>query len=219
MKKFALYTARFGTPGRFNIPDISIPDVDRFCFTDLNIQTGPYQADLIRQNRDIKSSFYQIRKMNLNPLTAIMGQRFVKVCIPDEIFDNYEYSIYVDCKRPIEINFDYLLGCLEPQSDFLTRRHPARDCIYGEGLYCISKKKGLKEDILKQLDFYRSENYPAHNGLYATGLLLRRHTKKVKEFSRHWWEQIAKFSYRDQISLPYVGWKYGMKISLNKRHK
>lgn len=203
MKKFVLYTAIFGREGRFNIPNISIPDVDRFCFTDL----------------DVKSRFYQIKEMNLNQLLPVMRQRWVKICIPHEIFNNYEYSVYVDCKRPYSVDFDYLLDCMEADSDIATRRHRRRSCVYDEGEFVIKIKKDVKAVVSKQLDFYRSQNYPAHNGLHASGLLFRRHTEKMKEFSERWWNQVEKFSHRDQISLPYVGWKYGMKISLCGRYK
>jgi len=203
MKKFVLYTAVFGQTSNFRIPRLSIPDIDRFCYTDLNI----------------KDDFYQVRKMNLDHLVAVRRQRFVKICIPDEIFDNYEYSVYVDRKHPIKVDFEYLVSCLRPQSDFATRLHlyKKRNCIYDEGKVCIEKGKGERADILKQLDFYRSEGYPAQNGLYATFILFRRHTKELKEFSKLWWEQIEKYSHRDQISLPYVAWKHDVKISICER--
>lgn len=219
MKKFVLYTAIFGSPGRFNVPEISIPDVDRFCFTDLRDQTGDYRAMLIKQNRDTKTSFYKIRKMNLSHLPSVRRQRFVKVCIPDEIFNNYEYSVYVDCKRPVLVDFERMLSYMEPQSDVLIRRHRRRNCVYDEGKFCIKKKNDLRITILSQLDYYAIEKYPAHNGLYRTGLLLRRHTKRMKEFSKLWWAQLEKYSQRDQISFPYVTWKYGMKISLYEKNK
>lgn len=203
MKKFVLYTAIFGKMGRFNIPNVSIPDVDKICLTDLNVS----------------SNFYKIEKMELNHLISVMRQRWVKICIPNEIFDNYEYSVYVDCKRPYSVDFDYLMSCMEADSDIVTRRHRRRSCIYDEGQFCIEKKKDNKRIITKQLDFYRSQDYPAHNGLHASGLLFRQHTEKMKEFSERWWQQVERFSHRDQISLPYVGWKYGMKISLCGRHK
>ena len=203
MKKFVLYTAIFGKTGRFLIPGISTSEVDRFCFTDL----------------DVKSHFYQIKEMELNHLISVRRQRWVKICIPDEIFDNYEYSVYVDCKRPVSVGFEYLLSCMKPGSDFLTRQHKRRSCLYDEGKHCIEKKKDNKATISNQLDFYGDDNYPAHNGLYASGLLLRRHTEKVKEFSKLWWEQIEKYSHRDQISLPYVAWKNGMEISTCRRTK
>jgi len=112
MKKFVLYTAIFGKLGRgVHVPKISIPDVDRFCFTDL----------------DIENKFYQIEKMNLDPLVAVRRQRFIKICIPDEIFNNYEYSVYVDCKRPVSIDFEWWLDHLESYSDIVLRHHRERD--------------------------------------------------------------------------------------------
>ena len=198
MKKFVLYTAVFGRRRAFRIPKISIPDVDKICFTDLNLHVP----------------FYKIKKMELNHLDRIRRQRFVKICIPDEIFDNYEYSVYVDCKRNCIVDFEYILSFMEKDADFVTRQHRKRRCIYDEGMICITQGKDSKEIILKQLDFYRSENYPVHNGLQYTFLLLRRHTEKLKKFSRLWWEQLEKHSFRDQISLPYVAWKHDVKISL-----
>lgn len=219
MKKFVLYTAIFGTPARFNIPEISIPDVDKFCYTDLPDETGHTLANLIRRNHDIKTDFYRIKRKKFDHLIPVMRQRFIKICIPDEIFDNYEYSIYVDCKRPVLVDFEQMLSCMEPQSDVLIRRHRRRNCVYDEGKFCIKKKNDLRVTILSQLDYYTIKKYPAYNGLYRTGLLLRRHTKRMKEFSKLWWAQLEKYSQRDQISLPYVAWEYGMKISLYERGK
>jgi len=198
MKKIVLYTAIMGKTGRFLVPKISDKSVDRICFTDLNL----------------KSHFYEIRKTRVKDRVSVRRQRFVKIIIPDEIFYGYEYSVYVDCKRPYSINFDYLLKHLQPGSDFLTRRHNRRSCLYDEGEFCIKKKKDSEETIRKQLDFYKSEGCPAHCGLHASGLLLRRHTKQMKEFSLLWWKQVKAYSYRDQISLPYVAWKTGTKISV-----
>ena len=220
MKKFVLYTARFGNPGTFYIPKVSIPSVDRLCFTDLNVKEGCHQRIPIRHGQYLRNNFYQIKKMNLDYLSPmpIRKQRFVKICIPDEIFDNYEYSVYVDCKRNSVIDFKWLLDFMESQSDFITRRHKTRDCVYDEGRICIEKRIDDEATILEQLDFYRSEGYPAHNGLHYSYILLRRHTEKMKEFSRLWWGQLERYSFRDQISLPYVAWKYDMKISICTRN-
>jgi len=203
MKKFVIYTAVFGQTSRFRMPELSIPDTDRFCFTDL----------------DLESHFYEVKKMNLDYLLPVRRNRLIKILIPNELFNNYEYSFYLDCKHPTSIDFDWLLRCMEPGSDFLVRRHRQRDCVYDEGRKCIKKRKDSETLILKQLEFYRSENYPAHNGLHAAFWLFRRHTNKLREFSKLWWEQVEKYSLRDQISLPYVAWKHGMKISTCERSK
>lgn len=217
MKKFVLYTAIFGSPGRFVFPKISDMSVDRFCFTDLDIESGCYQEIPTRKGRFVQNDFYEIKKVKLDSLIPIMRNRMIKICIPAEIFDNYEYSVYVDCKRPKGVDFERFLSCLKPDSDFMTREHKARNCVYHEGEYIIGKKRtseDLKAAIMKQLVFYQREKYPINNGLYDASILFRRHTNRMKEFSRLWWEQIEKYSFRDQISLPYVAWKHNIKISI-----
>lgn len=218
MSKFVIYTAIFGSPGRFNIPEVSIRKVDKICYTDLDVKEGCDQMIPVRKGRMLKNDFYDIKIIARDEdMTSVMQQRFMKIIIPDEIFDNYEYSAYVDCKRPIRIDFEHCekLLNMEPRSDFLTRKHPKRDCIYKEAEFCISKKgkKGNVRDIEKQIDFYRSERYPKHNGLYFTHWLFRRHTSELKKFSNLWWEQLIEFSHRDQISLPYIARKCGVGIT------
>lgn len=203
MKKIALYTVAYGRNLRFNIPKLSDMDVDKFCFSDM----------------DRKNGFYQTILCKVNQPSPVRKQRFVKIIIPDEIFNNYEYSLYLDCKRPYEIDFDYLFSCLEDDSDILTRIHNKRNCLYDEGKFCVLKKRDSKEAIFRQLRYYKSQGCPWSLGLYASGLLLRRHTQKVKEFCQEWWTQIEAFSHRDQISLPFIAWKTGMKISTCGRGK
>lgn len=202
MKKFILYAAVFGKKSFFRKPELADPDMDRILYTDLDV----FEPHV----------FYQVKKMSLNHLAPIRRNRWVKICIPDEIFYNYEYSLYMDYKHPTAIDFDNMLDCLKPGSDILITKHPRRDCVYEEGKICIELKKDNEKDILRALNFYRSENYPAHNGLYANWWLFRRHTKEMREFSKLWWEQVEKYSCRDQISLPYVAWEHGIKISLYK---
>lgn len=217
MKKLALYTAMFGAPARFNFPKISSFDVDRICFTDWPIKEGCNQMMVVRKGRHLFNDFYNIKRVKMDHFSALKANRFIKICIPDEIFDNYEFSLYSDCKRPFTFDFNQMLSCLDSDSDFLVRKHRTeRDCAYVEGLYCIDIKKDTKENIMKQLDFYESEKFPHHAGLYDASWVLRRHTKALKQHMKHWWKQIEEYSHRDQVSLPYIIWKYGMKVSLWK---
>ena len=43
MKKFVLYTAVFGRAGKSRTHDVVTPNVDRICFTDMNIGHDGYQ--------------------------------------------------------------------------------------------------------------------------------------------------------------------------------
>lgn len=203
MNKFVLYTAVFGKVSRFREPTISIPGIDKFCFTDFGI----------------KNTFYQMKRMKLDHLDYVRRNRFAKICIPDEIFDNYEHSLYLDYKHPMGIDFDLLENNLGPSSDFLISKHKHRGCIYDEGRKCIDVGKGDPGEILKQLATYKKDGYPVNNGLYAAYWVFRRHTKRLKELMNLWWLEVKAHSERDQISLPYVAWKYGMNISLNRKQE
>lgn len=215
VKKLALYTGIFGNPGKFNFPEISDPSVDRFCYTDLDVAEGCNQMLPVRNGQFIKNDFYQIKRLNLDYLIPIRRNRLVKILIPDEIFNNYEYSLYSDCKRPYTFDFEWMLKCLAPGFDFLIRKHRSkRHCAYDEGLFCIKIKKDTKENIMQQLSFYEEEGFPRNCGLYDASWLFRRHTKELRRHMKFWWEQVRDYSYRDQISLPYMIWKRGMKVSI-----
>lgn len=220
-KKFVIYTAHFGAPGRFRRHESSIPDVDRIYFTDLDIKEGCHQMMPIGGGASVQNDFYNVKRVDMSHIGGlpILRQRNVKICIPDEIFNNYEYSMYLDIKRPYSIDFEWMLGCLEPHADIVLRQHRPRDCAYDEGKWLIRKGIYDSENIQRQMNFYKKEKFPTHNGLYVSGQLFRRHTKRLKEFSKLWWEQVERFSYRDQVSLPYTIWKYDMPFSTFPRRR
>ena len=215
MKKLVLYTGIFGKPGRFNFPKVSDLSVHRFCYTDLDVEEGCNQMIPVRNGQFIKNDFYQIRKINLDHLDPVRRNRLIKIMIPDELFYNYEYSLYSDCKRPFTFDLKHMLRRLERGSDLLIRKHRSkRDCAYDEGIYCIGIRKDTKKNIIRQLRFYERENFPRHLGLYDASWILRRHTKDMRECMKFWWQQVKEYSFRDQVSLPYMIWKRGMKVSI-----
>ncbi len=203
MKKFMMYAAVFGKKANFKMPKLADPNVERALYTDMPQRFEPHV-------------FYQVKTLRIDHLDPVRRNRFVKICIPDEIFDNYEYSVYMDYKHPTNIDFDLMLSRLEPGSDMLISKHKKRDCVYDEGIKCIEIGKDDKKTILKQLSYYSCNGYPVHNGLFANYWLFRRHTKQLKEYMALWWKQVVDHSCRDQISLPYVAWKHDMNISVTK---
>jgi len=92
--------------------------------------------------------------------------------------------------------------------------HPARKCLYKEARVCEELGKDIPGNIRPQALAYREDKMPRNWGLPATGVLIRRHTPQTKELNTAWWRQIEKYSCRDQISLPYVCWKLGLRWSI-----
>jgi hypothetical protein len=51
---------------------------------------------------------------------------------------------------------------------------------------------------------------PAQWGLAETRVVIRRHTPAIAALNAAWWAQIAQYSVRDQVSLPFVCWQHGL---------
>jgi len=90
LKKLAIYTALFGRHEELYDPFGHLDgmyhfngndDIDRFYFTDLDMSGKGISYPIIKKNLDYLPSPRRIRK--------------VMILIPPEIFDNYEYSLFV----------------------------------------------------------------------------------------------------------------------------
>ena len=92
----------------------------------------------------------------------------------------------------------------------MVQEHPYRYDLYEEAEFCGRKKKGEKEDIARQIKFYEEQGHPQLFGLCTSRVLFRKPTNKVELLNTMWWEEIEKFSSRDQISLPYILWKHNI---------
>lgn len=67
--------------------------------------------------------------------------------------------------------------------------------------------------LKKQVKKYKDLGYPPNNGLWAGGILMRRHTESIKNLGTEWFFENTYFSVQDQVSLPFLLWK--LKISCN----
>ena len=114
-----------------------------------------------------------------------------------------DISIWIDGSATIKTP-DFEKWCLEQlgDGDIALIKHPDRDCIYDEANFCQFMPKCQGVPVLEQVEEYRKQGYPTHNGLWACGLLIRRHNDKVKGFNKLWWRHNNKYTYQDQLSFP-----------------
>ena len=60
---------------------------------------------------------------------------------------------------------------------------------------------------------YNNENFPDNTGLIEGCLIVRKHNEKdCVNLMNKWFEEIEKYSYRDQLSFNYILWKTKNKI-------
>jgi Protein of unknown function (DUF616) len=89
-------------------------------------------------------------------------------------------------------------------SGFGLHKHHWFDCLYDEAVHAqeLPKCAGIKTQIAAQAGHYRKAGHPKHWGLWAGGLMCRSSSPLVAEVMRRWWDEIERWTWRDQMSLP-----------------
>lgn len=185
-----VYTAIIGDYDQLKEPCFVDENLKYVCFTD---------------NRKLHSDVWEIRYVDIpENMEARHWVRRFKV-LPHLFFPGYKTSIWVDASLSILQDLRKYMMWYQKTSDILFFPHYVRDCVYDEGAICMVWKKDNKKDLAAQMHAYYEEGYPEHNGLVQGGCIVRNHNeKKIIRVMEDWWEEICRFSKRDQVSLPYV---------------
>jgi GT2 family glycosyltransferase len=205
-KNVVVYTAICNNYDVLKIPEFLCPDWDYVCFTDRAQYPGEHP--------------WQIRHFDYINEDDTRTARYVKTH-PHIYFNNYEYSIWIDAHILVKSNFieEFLNSFIINQQLFAAIPHPFRNCTYQEASICSQQEKDDKDTIEEQVTRYRQEGLPDELGLIETGVLIRKHNdSRVRKLHDLWWEQIEKYSKRDQLSVMFALWKTGLNwIPLMKR--
>lgn len=189
-KKIIVYSCIIGDYDGLKTPQYVSDDIKYVCFTD---------------NKKIVSDVWNIVYIEQNyGLDNIRLARYIKL-FPDIFLEDEGTSVWVDAKYEIRDDLRDYIKMYGGEEKILCFPHPERDCIYQEGEACIKYGRVSAEDMYGQLKTYANKGYPSHNGLYDTGCIVRLHgDKQIQELMKKWWEEIKRYTYRDQISFPFV---------------
>lgn len=183
MAKKVVYTAITNGYDKINEPTFISKGWDYVLLSDKHLESENWEVVKIRKGASQKS---HRRNKIFNPY----------------IFSNYEESLYIDGNIIIDCEIDSLYKEWR-NHDMVVMEHPERDCLYDEAQRCIELNKDKSDIILSQVSRYRKKYYPENNGLVATGILYRKHTRAIKLFSETWKKEVIKGSHRDQLSFNY----------------
>eukprot|EP00850_Spirogloea_muscicola_P014483 SM000104S09353 [mRNA] locus=s104:284158:285612:- [translate_table: standard] len=128
------------------------------------------------------------------------------------LFPAARFSIWVDSKSQFRRD---PLGVLESllwrkRAVLAISEHGARSCIYEEGEAIVRKHKATPEEVAVQLNQYRLEGLPEHatfdgrKALAEASVIIREHTALTNLFMCLWFNEMARFTARDQLSFGYV---------------
>jgi hypothetical protein len=113
-----------------------------------------------------------------------------------------EYSIYHDGNFQLRMDPNQMIDELLKKQQWASYRHPCRKCIYEEAQVLLNEKIGTPKLVSNEIERYRDAGFPSGEGLWANGLIVRRHTPEVAELNEHWWRLYMAGCERDQISFP-----------------
>ena len=125
------------------------------------------------------------------------------------LYTDAEASIWIDGSFQVTsptFAFD-VMRFADPIAQFV---HPWRDCIYEEAEESARLVKYAHLPVLEQVEAYRPR-HPEHWGLWAAGVIARRHNRTIRALGYLWLDQCRRWTYQDQLSEPPVLHEVGLR--------
>ena len=201
-ERIAVYTVLFGKYDNLKNPMYVSDNCDYYVVTNQDIDSSlVWKKFDLGKFKDIIDAFSDLEKA-----------RYFKLH-PHKLFPKYKYSIFIDAN--IQIVTDLVPVVAQLGNNFIgIHNQPGRDCVYQEATEIIVIKKAPKEQVVQQVNAYQKEGFPKHYGLFRTCVVVREHNnEKCIRLMNIWWENINRYSKRDQLSFTYSLWKMGLKKS------
>ncbi|KAK4859702.1 hypothetical protein QYF36_010234 [Acer negundo] len=139
------------------------------------------------------------------------------------LFPNSKYSIWVDSKSQFRRD---PLGVLEAllwrtNSVLAISEHGARSSVYDEAKAVVHKHKATPEEVEVQLTQYHLDGLPedkrfkGKKALNEASVIVRKHTPLTNLFMCLWFNEVVRYTSRDQLSFPYVLWRLKVLKNIN----
>lgn len=196
--KIAVITSLFGLDTKLRDPSIKFEGVDYIAFVEKK------HSNCVVWDQRIALNFTLDERFN--------GRRNAKIykVLPHLFLPEYDYWFWMDSTHDVVTDPKKIIKDYLSDSDIALWKHTDRDCAYEEARIINQLNYDFKDLVDGQVKYYESVGYPKNNGLYELPASIRKNTERIKILNLRWWEQICRYSSRDQISMPFVLWKTGI---------
>lgn len=191
--RIVFYTAISGEYDNLLLPDHLDPGVDYVCFTDR--PRNAYGA-------------WQLRSMPYQQGDPTRAARYVKMH-PHKLFPDHDIAVWLDANIVFKGDLRHYVDKVDHENgDLGLILHPHRECFYEEAEACLRLKKDRADAIEGQVAYYRAQGVPEKQPVFETGFMVvpLRKRQAVEALSL-WWQQIERFSRRDQLGLAWVSYQ------------
>jgi len=193
------------TRDRLRTPTVRNPAVRYVCFTDRAPAPEPYEHVLVEvPPNGARSAELFSRQLKILADHPALGT-------PDVLLW-HDAAFELQCD-PVAVARQHLQSF-----DLLAFRHPHRTRIEDEGTAIAALGYAAPEVLAQQAASYRAEGFTEASVITSTGFSLRRLTPAVRAFSRLWWDEVRRWTWRDQMSVDYALWKTGLRVGYVPGH-
>lgn len=192
MNKFLILTANLGGKDRLIDPPEKFDNCDYIAVVDREYSGNVWD---------------QFGFFNFSNIDAFKARRDAKLykVLTTLVFSQYEYIVWHDANHQLKMHPELILNEYG-DFDLLLFNHPHRDCCYDEMKIVAERGLDLQQNINQQHEYYSNKGMPKKFGLYEMTCYIKRNSPNVTALELMWWEQICKFSSRDQCSFTYCLW-------------
>lgn len=195
--KRCVFTAIFGPDTDPLHEPADTGGLDWLCFTDQPVESDKWRVVRMETKSD---PCYQARLVKIKAA---------------EVFDDYDASLWLDAAYEFTGDPN---AVFEGVADIAALRHPDRSNVIEEGRDIVSLGKADAVNVAEQLEQYQ-RFIKRQLTLTTTGLLVRIHKPRVRFFNRKWMVELDRCGhFRDQMSVDYVAWRYGVGIQYLDGH-
>ncbi len=139
--------------------------------------------------------------------------------LPHLFFPEQEVTIWIDGNIFLLAEAQTVTDALLGDMDIAVFKHSYRQTVWQEFATLKDDPRFaipyLQKQLAAQARAYRTEGVPVHAPLYECNVLIRRNNERVNRMMEAWWAEVCRWQWRDQVSFPYVLWKYGQDVNVS----
>lgn len=193
MERLGIYTAIFGGYDTLKDQPV-IPFADYHCFTD---------------DPTIESDLWTVHRVQARYDHPRMAAKYFKL-LPHKVMPDYPKTLWIDAGITLRRARRFARMALRTLDDhgIALFAHPDRPDVFAEAEFSRVMLKYRDLPVVEQVAHYRARGLPDGVGLYAGGILVRdSRQRRIRRLGRAWLRENEKWTYQDQLSLPYVLWR------------
>ena len=187
--KIAILTSLIGNGNIISAPSIKFSDIDYYAYTD----------------QEVTNDWNKLTTIDFSSDKIYSKRRSAKIpkILPSVVVPGYDYYVWLDSTHQLAVHPSIIIETFMKNCSMGVFRHPFRNCVYDEAAVIKDVCYDHKDLVDSQMSFYADQKYKKDNGLYELTAFITKNCNETRRLGWMWWEQICKYSSRDQLSFPY----------------